>query len=154
MLNCRIVLLTLTCWIGFHNCFAQNVKVVLPACHTEKILDVNFSLDEQMMATASEDNSVKIWSTVNGKLVQELKGHTKEVFKVYFYPDSKRILTASHDHTIRIWDLYSAKPLFEYSAPDGIHEVFLTRDGKRIILITPGNIINLNSETAKENYSI
>ena len=70
---------------------AQPVKLVLPSGHLQKILDVAFSEDEQMMASASVDNSVKIWSNRNGKLLQEIKGHCDEDFKVFLLTDAKRV---------------------------------------------------------------
>ena len=72
---------------GVHS-LAQKNRLVLPSGHLDKIIDISFSSDDLMMASASADQSVKIWSTVNGKLLQELNGHSGEVFHVSFFPGS------------------------------------------------------------------
>ena len=59
-----------------------------------------------MIASGSGDNTVKLWS-IDGKLLDTLKGHTDSVLGVKFAPDSdsdsKTIASASVDKTIKLW---------------------------------------------------
>jgi hypothetical protein len=57
------------------------------------------------VATASTDNSARIWDADSGKEIVLLKGDTGVVCSAGFSPDGKRVVTASEDSTARIWDV-------------------------------------------------
>ena len=62
------------------------------------------AMPEGLIATASDDKTVKLWS-LDGRLLRELKGHRDEVNSISFSPDGKTIATASDDKTIKLWAL-------------------------------------------------
>ena len=63
---------------------------------------MSFSPDGKTIATASDDNTARLWN-LQGKLLQEFKGHQNGVSSVSFSPDGKTIATASYDNTARLW---------------------------------------------------
>ncbi len=72
--------------------------------HDHEVWDVTFSPDGQIIATASYDNTVKLWNR-NGQILSTLSGHTDGIRKVDFSPDGQTVLTASFDQTIKLWRL-------------------------------------------------
>jgi tetratricopeptide (TPR) repeat protein len=72
------------------------------------VSSVAFSPDGQRLASASWDQSVKLWDAVSGQELRTLKGHTNMVSSVAFSPDGQRLASASHDATVKLWD---ARPL-------------------------------------------
>ncbi|RYP58063.1 hypothetical protein DL770_010515 [Monosporascus sp. CRB-9-2] len=62
-----------------------------------------FSYDSKLVASASNDKTVRIWSADTGELQQTLEGHADPVWSVAFSYDSKLIASASNDKTVRIW---------------------------------------------------
>ncbi|MGD1809736.1 eIF2A-related protein, partial [Dapis sp. BLCC M126] len=68
-----------------------------------KLSDVEFSPDGEIIATASDDGTVKFWNQ-QGQLLQILKGHNSLVSDVEFSPDGEMIATASDDGTVKFWN--------------------------------------------------
>ena len=81
--------------------------------HTDWIWSVAFNADGTWLATASEDDSVRLWDVKTGKEIVELrKSHDKNINAVYtvsFHPTlSKVLLSGNLDNTVDIWDLDKA----------------------------------------------
>ncbi len=70
--------------------------------HSDVVWSVSFSPDGQLIASASRDQSVKLWRP-NGTLVATLKGHKDSVTSVAFSPDGQLIASGSWDGTVRLW---------------------------------------------------
>jgi WD40 repeat protein len=75
--------------------------------HSSCVYSVAFSHDSARLASASWDNTVKIWDTSSGACLQTLKGHSNFVTSVAFSHDSARLASASWDNTVKIWDTSS-----------------------------------------------
>jgi WD40 repeat protein len=69
--------------------------------HQGTVFSVDISSDGQLIATASQDKTVKIWQS-NGKLLQDLK-HSGTVFRLAFSSDGKYLVSGSLDGSVKIW---------------------------------------------------
>jgi WD40 repeat protein len=56
-----------------------------------------------MIASAGDDNKIKIWEVKSKTLISELSGHTRAVTSVAFSSDGQTIISGSKDCTIRMW---------------------------------------------------
>jgi WD40 repeat protein len=70
--------------------------------HTGSIYEVAFSPDGTLLASASRDNTARLWR-MDGSLVAVLKGHDDRVQSVAFSPNSRLIASASQDGTLKLW---------------------------------------------------
>jgi WD40 repeat protein len=67
---------------------------------------VCFSLDGQLIATASDDGTARLWNLSGGRLVQ-FQGHQGQVWSLSFSPDGKYLVTASsEDGTATLWNVF------------------------------------------------
>ena len=83
--------------------------------HTDPILDLAISSDGSHLATASVDNTARVWKVPAHKddPVVELRGHSGDVSSVAFSPDGQYVLTVSRqDGTARVWDRAGGEPLY------------------------------------------
>jgi WD40 repeat protein len=65
---------------------------------------VAFSPDGQFIASASNDNTARIWD-LQGNPQQVLQGHANSVNTVSFSPNGETLGTTSRDGTARLWNL-------------------------------------------------
>ena len=63
-----------------------------------------------MVATASEDASIKLWDYEQGELENTLKSHTGIVNYIAFHPGGKILASCSTDMTIKLWNLQNFLP--------------------------------------------
>lgn len=92
--------------------------------HDKPVIGVVFSPDGTMIATASFDNTVKLWNAENGKEIDSIddseeKKHTEQVNSVDFSPDGNMIATASFDGTVKLWKVKKGEIQFDKEIPNG-----------------------------------
>ena len=74
--------------------------------HDGGVAGVAYAPDGQSLASASEDNTVKLWDTKTGEclLTLTLKGHDDSVSAVAYAPDGQSLASASYDNTVKLWN--------------------------------------------------
>ncbi|HEY9832754.1 MAG TPA: hypothetical protein V6D26_19535, partial [Stenomitos sp.] len=111
--------------------------------HQQRVTSVSFSPDGQMIASASEDSTVKLWN-LDGKNPQTLRGHNGWVTSVNFSSDSQMIASASEDKTVKLWsrDGKELATLKGRSYP--ISGVSFSQDSKMIAAASDNTVILWN----------
>ena len=78
--------------------------------HQAPVNSVSISPDDKLIATATFDGKINIWSK-EGILQQTLNGHIGKVLNVKFIPsqekDSYKLISTGVDKTVRIWQIFN-----------------------------------------------
>ncbi|MBE8970512.1 caspase family protein [Nostocales cyanobacterium LEGE 12452] len=124
--------------------------------HSDAVRGVAFSPDGKTIASASYDNSVKLWNAATAKEISTLKGHKSAVIGVAFSPDGKTIASASDDKSVKLWNAATAKEISTLNGhSDAVISVAFNPDGKTIASASYDNSVKLwNAATAKEISTI
>lgn len=119
---------TVCIWDG-----ATGNKIVTFGGHTGGVRCIVWSPDDNRLASASEDYTVKVRDPATGAEVLTLRGHEDMVNCVVWSPDGRRLATASWDKTIRIWDAATGQLLRTFGGyKGGVYAVTWSGDGKRL----------------------
>ncbi|KAK7177940.1 nwd1 protein [Paraphaeosphaeria sporulosa] len=140
-------------WVSVKSPMAENGSACLHTLegHSSSVNSVAFSHDSTRLASASSDNTVKVWDASNGACLHTLEGHSAEVMSVAFSHDSTRLASASHDNTVKVWDASSGAclqtldigcPLFAFSF-----------NASSSCLLTEIGAINLDSLSSSSNIT-
>ena len=86
------------------------------------------------VATASDDNTARIWDPATGNPIVTLTGHAEGLSAVAFSPDGATIATASQDGTARIWDAITGNPIATLTGhTEGLTAVAYAPDGTSLV---------------------
>lgn len=101
--------------------------------HSGDVDSVAFSPDGKRLATASNDQTAKVWDAESGKELLTLRGHLDAVSGVTYSPDGKHLATTSDDQTAKVWDAESGQELLTLRGhSDRVSEVVWSSDGKHL----------------------
>lgn len=70
--------------------------------HSRGVSSVAFSRDGKLVASGSDDSTVRIWDVATGASLYTL--YTGLVHSLVFLKDGKLVASRSSDKTVRIWD--------------------------------------------------
>jgi WD40 repeat protein/serine/threonine protein kinase len=109
---------------------AKNIEPLgRPLVHDQEIVSIQFSPDGSRLATASRDNSARLWDPNTGAEIGEAMRHREGVSVVTFGPSGGRVATGSVDGTARLWNATTGKPIslpLRHNGP--VHSVAFSPD--------------------------
>jgi WD40 repeat protein len=79
--------------------------------HAWAVLTVAFSPDGNILATGSDDNTIKVWEVNTGQIISTLLGHSWSVLAVAFSPNGETLISGSRDNTVKLWKVSTTEEI-------------------------------------------
>jgi len=111
--------------------------------HTNIINDLNFSLDSNLLLSASSDKTARLWNVQNQKTIYTLK-HDNNVTLSVTSPDNDIILTATSQKEFKLWNVNKInhfKNLNDFSG--NINDALFIKNGDYFISTSTCNKLKL-----------
>ena len=74
------------------------------SAHSGRVWSVAFNHDGSVLASGSDDGTVRLWEVESGSEIRSLSGHSDYVNSVAFNHDGSVLASGSDDGTVRLWD--------------------------------------------------
>jgi WD40 repeat protein len=116
--------------------------------HRGIIWDIDCSPDGKWLATAGDDQTVRLWDTETLSELRVLRGHSSPVFTVAFSPRGRWLASADGDGAVKLWDLDQASSSGEAPvvvARQLANQIIFTPDGGGIAVGTDDDAVRVIS---------
>jgi WD40 repeat protein len=101
--------------------------------HRGTIFSLAVSTDGKLLASGSEDGTIRLWDTRTWKEVGLLK-HESNVYGLAFSPDGTRLAAGCGDSVIRLWDVATRQDVAElHGHSDYVYTLSFSPDGTRLV---------------------
>jgi serine/threonine protein kinase len=102
--------------------------------HTWGVLAIAFSPDGKILATGSDDNTIKLWSVNTGEEIATLANHSWSVTALTFDSTGEILISGSKDKTIKLWQVSNREEIATLSGhDDSLTAVAVVPDAARLI---------------------
>src|SRR5215471_7157353 len=114
---------------------AQNVllasKKVKPPKKTKGVTSIDVSPDGNSLATASSDDSVRIFDVTTAQQILALPAAANLPASLVFSPDGKKLNGVARDSLVHIWDAVSGNELLQFTGHEaGLRSVAASPDSR------------------------
>ena len=110
--------------------------------HARGINDVCWSPDAPMVATASDDKTLRLWDATTGDALVEFRGHDNFVFCTQMYQNL--LVSGSFDETVKLWDCRSGECVSTLPVhSDPVTAVSFNRDGTCLVSASHDGLIRI-----------
>jgi WD40 repeat protein len=112
---------------------------------------VAISADGKIVASGSDDRTVRVWSTATGKQVLKLERHEYAVRAVAISANGKTIASGSFDKTVRVWSTATGEQTLTLKGhSDWVRAVAISADGKIVASGSDDKTVRVWSTTMGE----
>ncbi len=143
-----IFLLLSVIYTGAGVATAQKPELYVQTGHAGPIYSVAYSPDGKILASSSEDQTIKLWNVETRREILTLPGIGR-IMSIAFSPDGKLLASSGDAGNLNVWDVRSGKKVWSYSQSMSIPAVVFSPNGKYVAAWSQDLII-WDASTGKE----
>ncbi len=127
-------------------------RIVTLEGHIGSVRSVAFSPDSTMLASGSQDSTIKLWDVATKENIATLR-HTHRVRSVAFSPNSKTLASGAYDGTVRLWDIATKENIATFEEHTRSVQVAFSPDSTMLASGSQDSTIKLWDVATKENIT-
>jgi WD40 repeat protein len=119
----------------------SNLDFKLLNGHTNWVRGIVFSPDGDILASGSDDGTLRLWSVEDEKCINVLGNHTDAIFAITI--GGQLLVSASQDQTVRLWNLHGQSLKTLRGRASGIRSLSLSPDSQTLASRGQDEVIHL-----------
>jgi WD40 repeat protein len=152
-------------WSLTHTAFPTMVAEL--AGHNERVISAALSADAEIVVTASDDLTARVWRTRNNLILNRFDGHVGPIRSALWFHDNDRLLTGGKDGTVRLWSSKANALLWraQLSGTEGILDLAISPDQKlavsggdngrcTVFSVSDGNVVTTFDARSGKKYIV
>ncbi|OKH42713.1 hypothetical protein NIES2101_32545 [Calothrix sp. HK-06] len=125
---------TVRLWKNGTDYLSYSLSNILSS-HTWAVTAVAFNPDAKILATGSDDNTIKLWNVSTGEEFATLTGHSWSITALVFNSDGTLLASVSKDKTVKLWQVSNQEELTTLSGhTDSVTSVAIANSDTQIII--------------------
>ena len=112
---------------------AQDVTLVMPLGHAQKINHIEVSHDFVHIASVDDSNLIHIWDTKTQREIYQLNEHPAGIVNIDFHPSKNELVSSDQKGNVIVWRYLNTEARLNFSASQRAVLVTYSLDGSRII---------------------
>lgn len=102
--------------------------------HAQWIHSLDISPDGSLLAIGDDDSTIRLWKTLSGKKVKDLRSQRYAAMVVAFSPDGSLIASGGPGEEVILWDTKPGRSRAHLDSPD-THSLAFSPDGRMLVTV-------------------